>query len=208
MQTEYLWYQLVYFFVTARITNKRWGAKMQYTEYYSIERFLKITEKILLDNEIVNGLMYGIAETLKTDINYYGSDPLLATVSTDSSVELVIMMTPPYKIQILAPGKNRGEALDLLSKKLKENNWSVPAVIAEKEIAKSFSAKYCKLTDKKFKKTMSLRIYELTKVSDISLSEGKMRVATMDDYDLVFKWTKAFEKDCFGDTDVPEETQH
>lgn len=180
---------------------------MKYTEYRNINDFLNKTEEILIANEAVNGLMYGIAEVLKKDFNYYGDDPLLATVESESVIELVVMMTPPYKIQIIAAGKNHQESLEILSRNVFDRGWKVPAVIAENKISELFSKIWCKLTDQNYKLVMNCRIYELKKVEDVPVPAGRFRIATMDDYDLSVKWTKAFQVDCFGDEEATEETR-
>ncbi len=183
---------------------------MEYKEYNNINNFLDTTREILLASEAENGLMLGIAELLKADPNYYGTKPLLATVSSSSGIELVVMMTPPFKIQIIACGNNSLEAVETLTKNIGNSNWYVPGVIAEKNIAETFAKNYCEKTGRKLKIVMSMRIFKLTEVAKRDYPEGNFRVATMDDFDLCLDWTKKFMIDCFGENsnNTPDDSNH
>ena len=180
---------------------------MKYTEYEDANAFLARTQEILEDSEAVNGLMLGLALRLRNTPLMYGSQPLFATIGEGHEIALIVLMTPPHKLQILSPHGAREEAFEILTTELRERGWPVPAVIAEREIAESFADKWTRIAGQKSRLGTQQRIYELREVKHPDYPPGAFRQAASDDLGLAKQWAKSFQDACFGSAQpeaVPE----
>ena len=166
--------------------------------------FLDVCRPVLEANEALYNLMLGISIRLTGNPTYYGSLPLLATIVDGDRLNLAALMTPPHKLQLALFNAASSESVALLASEIHRKSWPVPGVIGEEPAAKTFAAHWNKLVGTSSRQGMRQRIYELRKVSAIRYPQGEFRQATLDDLDLVIKWSDSFYEDCFGDSDRPE----
>ncbi len=89
---------------------------MKYTEYENTDNFLARAGESLERQEAVNGLMLGLSLQLRDNKLFYSSQPLFATVGESNAVDLIVLMTPPYKLQIFAPHGTEEKALEILAR--------------------------------------------------------------------------------------------
>lgn len=172
---------------------------MIYKEYEIITDFLKVTEDLFIKKEELCSLMYGIALKLKNNLYHYGSMPLLATITSGESIALAVMMTPPFKIQVLS--SNAGydsDEIDYLAENLYKNRWKIPAIIAERSMAQAFSARWSNLTGMSYETDMEQRIHALYSVNRTFTPPGNICKATENDLDTVLQWSRKFYFDCYG----------
>jgi hypothetical protein len=115
-------------------------------------------------------------------------------------------MTPPYKLQLVAPGAVSEEAIRLVASALVDGNWPVPAVLARRDLASAFAWVFREMTGVSCEEGMNQRIFELRSVNPVPLPEGLFRPAGADDLDLVISWAHAFHRGIFGDSE-PDRTE-
>jgi predicted GNAT family acetyltransferase len=173
---------------------------MQFAQHASATSFLAVAEPALLRREAVNGLMLGICLRLAAGGTYGEQAPFLATVSS-SGLELAAVMTPPFKLQLYAPGEPSQEALERLADGIQEARYPVPAVLAPETLGRRFAKIWCARSGADSRVGMRQRVYELREVQSIRLPPGQCRAATAADLELVRDWAHGFHAACFGESE-------
>ena len=176
---------------------------MKYTEYENTDNFLARAGESLKRREAANGLMLGLSLRLRDNKLFYGSQPLFATVGESDAIDLIVLMTPPYKLQILAPHGADEKAFEILARELHERRWPVPGLLAEETTALSFADSWSRVSGKRFQMGQQQRIYELREVSHPVYPPGEFKQAGLEDLELAREWSQAFavETDTAGPAD-------
>jgi uncharacterized protein len=177
---------------------------VKYIEYHDAQAFLNTTQPVFEENEALFGLMLGISLRLVENPLHYGTEPFLATIAAKKALQLIALMTPPYKLQIASFGNESTEAIELLASNLRQGDWNVPAIIAEEEIAKHFESEWKKLSGAQSEPGMRQRIYQLRAVKHHDYPSGCFRQTTAEDLSYAATWNASFHDDCFGNS-VSEE---
>lgn len=167
---------------------------MRYIRYSAAIPFLERLGPVFEQDEALYGLMYGICLRLKEDPSAWGEEPLLAAVE-NGGVHLAAVMTPPHKLQLAAPCGSDIKAVKLLAEELRNEGWTIPGVIGEKELVTAFAEQW----NEPFSTGMKQRIHKLEKVNPVDFSSGSLRQAIPEDTDLVRNWALGFYRDCFGE---------
>ena len=154
---------------------------MRYTQYSHVDDFLERMGSIFAQTEALNGLMFGVCLQLKQDLSTYGGQPLLAIVEDDTEILLAAVMTPPYKLQLCAPTSFSDSSMAAVADGLVANQWSVPAVVAEKHLAESFAEAWKTVRGCRWHEGMQQRIHELRHVRIFEYAPGTFRQATPQD---------------------------
>ena len=168
--------------------------------------FLKETGDLLQTDEDRYGLIFGIARLTAVNPHHYGDgDPWFATVSDNNSISALAWRTPPYPVGLAWNAGDPEEAASLLTEAVR-NHWEViPGVTGHREITDPFAERWCKTCGTSIKSTMAQRAYRLDSVNDVPNVPGRMRLATLADKDLLYKWAHAFFYDVYGESppDLP-----
>ena len=175
---------------------------MEYTEYKNAASFLAATQELLEESEAINGLMYGLALRLRENLLLYGTQPLFATIGNKNALDIIVLMTPPHKLQVMTTHRVSEAAFVLLAKELFEREWPVPGVVAAKEVAQAFAHKWSAISGRGNRVGARQRIYELREVNPPEYPRGMFRQATSEDIELASEWTSAFITDCCNTLDV------
>ena len=181
--------------------------ELEYIEYDDARAFLSATQPVLEKNEALFGLMLGISLRLVENPLHYGTQPFLATITDKKDIQLIALMTPPYKLQIASFCREPEKAVELLTANLRKGEWNVPAVLAEEEIAKCFASEWTKLTDCQSEHSMRQRIYQLRAVKHHDYPSGCFRRASAEDLSCAAKWMASFQKECFDSPITAEFTK-
>lgn len=168
---------------------------MPVTVYEHAADFLAAAEDYLLQNEVANALMVGIAQRVAQGDEYSQEAPFFATITDDDgALTGAAAMTPPYNI-ILALGTPPAVMPDLIAI-LRANNWPIPGVIGPKTEAEAFAAAWANTTGQSHRVDMNQRVYELRNVIPPARpASGQLRPATLADLDLMVDWTTAFQQE-------------
>lgn len=178
---------------------------MKVNTYDSASAFLARIKTLLERREAANCLMLGVAQRLIDAPSSAENAPLLMTVEEGEDAVLAALMTPPYRLQIQSFRKETGEGMRQLAQALIEQAWSIPGVMAEPELARTFASHWCALTGRNASPGMQERIYELRKIRPPAYSRGEFRAATETDINLVTTWIMAFLQEAMPD-DPHDET--
>ena len=148
-------------------------------------------------NESENNLPIGLAYRLAEDPHYYGPEsPLLLSILEQGKVVGVAVRTPPHRIILSRIDANIQVAIVHLIRYLRGINTRIPGVVGPAAEAQVFSD--CWIEDQhsvSSKIVMRLRVFEARQVADLPLSQGKLRLARMDDHLLMAQWFVAFSEE-------------
>ncbi len=178
---------------------------MKYTEYENTDDFLARAGESLERQEAVNGLMLGLSLRLRDNKLFYGSQPLFATVDKSNAIGLIVLMTPPYKLQIFAPHGTDEKAFEILARELHERRWPVPGLLAEETTALSFADKWIHITGKNFEMGKKQRIYELRKIRHPVYPPGEFKQAALENLALAREWARRFHEETNTSVNTDEE---
>lgn len=172
---------------------------MKTTEFSSGSRFLDAAGDIFRQDEARYGLIYGIARAVTVNPRHYGSEnPWFCTVENETGLCAAAWRTPPYQPGLAWIGGDAAGAAGALVKAVHDRWPVVPGVTGHSEIVRPFVERWLVATGTKLLHTIEMRIYRLDAVNDITLSPGRLRLATMADKRMLDDWLDAFNIDCFG----------
>ncbi len=148
-------------------------------------------------NESENNLPIGLAYRLAEDPHYYGPEsPLLLSILGQGKVVGVAVRTPPHRIILSRIDANIQVAIVHLIRYLRGVNTRIPGVVGPAAEVQAFSD--CWIEDQHSvspRIVMRLRVFEARQVADLPLSQGKLRLARMDDHLLMAQWFVAFSEE-------------
>jgi uncharacterized protein len=154
--------------------------------------FLREVHAYLGKQEVVNGLMLGLAIRLADEPLAYGNAPYFAAVTDAYGPVLTALMTPPHNLILYSDQESVPEALELVALDLIERQWPVAGTAGPVRLVEMFSNLWTRLTGITDQPGMSQRIYMLRQVVHPHYSPGRLRLAAEGDADLVIKWMDAF----------------
>lgn len=164
-------------------------------------RFLNETSDLLKTDEARYGLIYGIARLAAVNPHHYGEvNPWFATVIDSECISALAWRTPPHLVGLAWHAGNPEDAVSLLVKAVRERWAEIPGVAGHREVTDLFAEKWCKACGVTIQATMAQRIYRLDSVNEVPTPPGRMRLATLEDKDLVSEWGRAFTAEAGGPT--------
>ena len=116
--------------------------------------------------------------------------PFLAIVEDDGNIKLVMIMTPPYNLQILGIGSS--EVINFTIDYLINQNIDIPGIIGRKELCKKFIEIWAKKASIIPKVSMNQRVYKLVKVNTVQDSSGYFKIAGDKDFEILVEWIMKF----------------
>ncbi len=172
---------------------------MNFQQYRKASELARVGQAFLMKDEALNNLPLGIMHRcIENEMKGISSDdtkPFFASV-TDSKKNLVLLliMTPPYNLGIFGDGSHPhlNEAIKRAVEKLQAHQVKIPGVIGPSKLAGSFAEYWGAAYKISYDLAMEQCIFKLTKVNDVSQSSGFIRLATMDDLDLLSRWGYEF----------------
>jgi len=163
---------------------------MRLVTYSDVDLFLESALPVLLENEVENNLILGIALVLRNNPDIY-PQKFLAEIRDKGKPETIAVCTPPHKLLLYSKNEHANDHYKLIVEKMLKTQ-SIPGVLASKDTALNFAKVWQDLTNGTVKPGMSERIYKLEKVSFPSKTKGNMRIAAEKDFELICEWIKAF----------------
>ena len=166
---------------------------MKIIKYTDANEFYDKVVSFLEKDEAVNNLALGILSNLRNNENSYGKiKPFLALLEDDEIIKLVMIMTPPYNLQILGGGSN--EVLTYAIDYLINENIEVPGIIGRKELCADIVNIWAEKSSFKPEKSMDQRIYKIEKANNTHDSKGFFKIADKEDSKTLVKWLMEFNK--------------
>ena len=161
------------------------------TVYDKAQDFLKACSQFMCTREAENNLILSIGSVLGTPSSPY-SDFYLASVGTPQ-VEGVFLMTPPHKLLISAPASERAIASTIAH--FQSSGRPLPGVMGPAEPAVLFSQLWEQRTGERTELALELFCYKLSQVRPVPRASGNIRKASVDDLELLAKWSRQFDID-------------
>lgn len=161
--------------------------------------FAERSTPFLMRDEATNNLVLGLTHNLQRDLYRYGDEmPYMATVEAGGDVVAVALRTPPHAL-ILTP-TDINEALSALAHNIYERWPTLPQINGPSETAARFLLIWEALSGQTGHLHMRQRIYKLEQVIPVTGVRGEAREAVATDRDLIVRWLKGFQIDCFSRT--------
>jgi ribosomal protein S18 acetylase RimI-like enzyme len=168
--------------------------------YKDAADFLAHTGEYLAQDEARYGLINGIARVVEKNPRRYGQeDPWVCSVGDGRTIVAAALRTPPYMVITAYFSGDINAAAEKLMSAVFESFKVIPGVIGDKELADIFAGLWCEKHGTKIKFTQGQKIYRLVKVNDVPQAPGRVRVAALEDKDLVKQWAHAFHVDVGGE---------
>lgn len=177
---------------------------MRVSIYPNADRFLARTQAALEKNEAANNLMLGLSLRMSRFLPLIEHPPYFATVTDNDNLLLAAMMTPPRSLVLYTELSNWSEALELLIQELVAHQWPIPGVTGQPRLSQAFAVAWARLKGRTYQVKMRNRLYELKRVSSIPPTPGRLRLATVDDLELIAEWTFAFQNEALNRGDLAE----
>ena len=176
------------------------------TTYLQASDFLARARAELERNEVLNGLLLGIALRLQQFPERIESPPYLATIEDEEKLLVAAVMTPPFRLIVTSNQVGAfGEAPSLLIHNLRDHGWPVPGVMGPSPLSDLFAQTWTSLTGEVSHLRTHERLFELTHVIAPRPGPGSLRLATPDEAALVARWIKAFQEEALHTSISDEE---
>lgn len=170
--------------------------------YVTATQFLEKMQRKLEQQEVLYGLMLGIALRLQAYPERIERPPYLATVTDTVGADTAALMTPPYGLLLYSDQAQAEAALHLLARHLHDNGWTMPTVNGMTPLSTAFAQTWSQVHRVSYAIEREERIFELRKVQPLSYSTGTIRLATLADLDLVTQWIVAFNQEALGEQET------
>ena len=173
--------------------------------YADARAFARVATPFLARQEALNSLPLRIAGALAKLPAGPKPDTYLAacfaSAAADAPITGVAVRTPPMNLVLSGPCS--GEALAAFAADVPAAG--LPGVIGPAEEARAFSDRWRQACGGSAVTTMSLRVYELTRVRLMGEAEGELRSANEEDVPLLTEWEQAFHREAVPDAPIPTE---
>ena len=153
--------------------------------------FLQRAESWLLASEAEHNLHLSLAY-VRRDAGTTGADVLFGTVEQDGDLVGCVIRTPPHKVLITSMPP---EAAPDIVGPVAELYDEIPAVLGQADSAVAVASAWTALKGGGWETGMQQRIYRLDQVEPVRPVPGAMRLATMDDLELLTDWGTGFARD-------------
>jgi uncharacterized protein len=180
---------------------------MNVRSYSGAIDFLAVAGTLLQSDEVRYGLIYSIARLVAANPHYYGEEnPWFYIVTDNAGISTLAWRTPPFMVGLAWNTGDAAEAVSLIIESVR-NRWRViPGVTGHREVTDLFAEKWSSTFKTPIQSMQSQRIYRLDSINSISQAPGRLRLATIENIELVLGWTRAFGIDTnqVSDRDISE----
>lgn len=177
---------------------------MRTVMFADADGFLARARPWLLADEVVNGLMLGIAASLQRGPTRRRKRPFLATVENDAEeIVAAAVMTPPRKLVVTGSAETAVPAMSALVETLTAASRQVPAVLGPAPLADAFVQQWTAVSGETAVDGPRQRVFALHRVHPYTPPPGTLRPAGADDLDLIAEWIFGFQSETnTNDTDT------
>jgi GNAT superfamily N-acetyltransferase len=174
---------------------------MELREHAGAAEFLASATELLGRDEARHNLIFGICATLTAAPDAFEAARFW-TVEAGSAVVGAALVTPPYNLVVAKP---HGPAvLAAAASGLHRRGLELPGVTGALPEADEFAAAWEELTGARRRARMRQGIYEAKSARQRDGVQGRMRLATAEDRELVLGWWRAFEDEAMS-ADAPRD---
>jgi predicted GNAT family acetyltransferase len=167
---------------------------------HSAGEFLASVGDDLLIDEIRHSLIYGIAEKVSEDAHVYGAeDPWFILIEDQERNCAAAIRTPPHRVILAHLWGDLKQVSSVLVHAVHSMNPNIPGVVGDVEIAEPFTEQWSAAYGTEVQDSMAQRIYKLTELVEPVYADGRLRMANLDDQEIVIEWALAFHEEAVGD---------
>jgi predicted GNAT family acetyltransferase len=171
---------------------------MRAQSHDNVDTFLETARAGLEVREATNSLMLGLCGQILQHPSWTGSRPCLLTVSDGHVLALAAIMTPPHRLIVAGfPAASPGAA-DTLVSALVQSRWNVPGVLGPTEAAAPVADAWVRVGRVRCELTRTQRVYALRELRALEIAPGRLRLASVRDFDLLARWRYQFTMGIFG----------
>lgn len=172
--------------------------------------FLDVALDYLEAQEVLNGLMLGIAFRLSHSAPRRRNRPFLAVVEDSGELVGTAVMTPPRKMVLYSQLAHCQLVVEALNDALAGGRWLVPGVLGPANVADAWAEMWERMNGpfgsaqgrRSLEPDTRQRVFELRQVQPLNLPPGKLRLANADDFERVVAWIQAFHEDAHIQADL------
>jgi predicted GNAT family acetyltransferase len=166
--------------------------------------FLWVAGDFLANREAEHNLLFGICSAIRLSPEAFGDEPPRFMSVSDAAGRVVAaaLQTPPHNLVVSQV--DDPDAIDLLVDAVAGD--SLPGVLAPKEVAGRFVARWAARTGESAHLEVAERIFKLEHVTPPPRpAAGSWRLARPDDRELVADWVQAFSAEAMPEQPVIED---
>lgn len=168
--------------------------KMNVKTFKSPNDFLDVALDYLEANEVLNGLMIGLAIRLSHSAPRRRNRPFLAVVEDGGELVGAAVMTPPRKMVLYSHLADCQPVVESLHQAM-AGRWTIPAILGPANVADAWARLWQQANNRPAKPGMRQRVFELRQVQPLTLPSGSLRLAAADDFERVVAWIRGFHVD-------------
>jgi predicted GNAT family acetyltransferase len=187
------------------MTSNGPAGRLRVDRFADAPSFLDAAEPFLAEREAEHNLILGIAASLLRDPDRPTAPPYLAVVRDRDETVGAAVMTPPFNL-VLSCMADRAAiaavATDLADPP--DGLPSPPGVTGPIEIAHAFGRLWGPPRGRAVRKILAERVYRIERLVPPTAVPGRVRLAGLDDRDLLVAWCHAFLLEALGRSD-PED---
>lgn len=165
---------------------------MQVSLYPDPRAFLARVREYLEAAEALNNLLLGLCLRLSPADT---SALLVAVEEEEGELMLAGLMTPTRKLNLYSHLPYSSEAVTALARHLCRIPWQVPGVLGVAPLALAFAQAWRETTGRSFALGMPMGLYELRQVRAPAGASGQLRLARVEDLDLLTGWAVGFDQE-------------
>jgi uncharacterized protein len=169
------------------------AAVLDLTRFDSVDAFEGRALPFLLEREAEHNLFIGICGQIR-DGRY--DEAYLAVVSQGDRVVAASWRTPPHNVGISCV--DHPDAVDLIAQDVRAVYDTIPGVLAAKQDAARFVARWTEMTGRPGHVAVAQRIHQATSAAVPSGVPGEMRLASRAERSLLVDWHDAFNAETSG----------
>ena len=170
---------------------------MRLTTYHDAASFLDIVRPELAEREVEHHLLLGVAEAVAA-ARAPNDSCFAATVSDDGGLLVAAFMLHQRPLLIASDRSAAPAAFPLLRDALASTSHEPRHVIGPSGMIERGMQAWRRETERPARIAMHQRLYALESVAPIPATGGHLRLAVDDDFDLVMRWTSAFEREALA----------
>ncbi len=171
---------------------------MKIIRYSNINAFLDENLEFLEQEEAANNLLIGIPRSILSGQAFYDEINLYSIKDEQGDVLFSLVQTPPHNFLIYAADLISDQSLLALIKELADANIQTSGIIGPEELSISFAKLWQVQKGHSWRINFRQLAYQLDNLKEVSPAKGKLRTATPEDFDLIFKWMIDFEIEAMG----------
>lgn len=177
---------------------------MKIQRFEDARQFYQQVKDYLLQQEAMYNLQLGICNRLINDPDYHPIQSYFATVVNEGEIIGVVMRTPPSPLIVsLMPTT---DIMPLIVADVHDYYQSLPGVNGPIVESQAFAYAWCKFTGNEYNSKIATRIYQLEQVKTQIPTQGELRLATIDEREILKTWHEAFLHEALGKVDTPADT--